>query len=120
MNKGSGTLVILDINSHDKESGEKVVKNQISIFVVGESCPNGPRKSDLAIETKKKPNRAPDHFTDFKTSIDQVHLFLVLIKIILFHTIVTVTEQVGTDGQKNLLELNRNVKITINSLIGGS
>ena len=44
----------------------------VSIFVVGESYPNGPRTSNEAIETKKKPNRAPDHSTDFKTSFDQV------------------------------------------------
>ena len=40
--------------------------------MVGESYPNGPRTSNEAIETKKKPNRAPDHSTDFKTSFDQV------------------------------------------------
>ena len=44
----------------------------VSIFVVGDSYPNGPRTSNEAIETKKTPNRAPDHSTDFKTSFDQV------------------------------------------------
>ena len=72
LNKGSGSLYILDVISKDKVTSEPVVKNQISIFVVGESYPNGPRKSSEAVETKAKPNRAPDFSTDYKTSIDQV------------------------------------------------
>ena len=40
--------------------------------MIGDSYPNGPRTSNEVIEIIKKPNRAPDHSTDFKTSFDQV------------------------------------------------
>lgn len=75
LDKGSGAVYVLDIVSKNKDTNEEVVKNQISIFVVGSGGFNGPRQSDQVIETKKKPDRKPDHSTMFKTSLDQAALY---------------------------------------------
>jgi len=75
LDKGSGSVYILDIVSKDKETNEEVVKNQFSVFVVGAGGFNGPRNSDKIIETKAKPNRMPDHTTFYQTSPDQAALY---------------------------------------------
>ncbi len=49
-----------------------MVKNQISIFVVGTGGFGGPRNSDAVIATVKPPNRQPDKSLCYKTTIDQV------------------------------------------------
>ncbi len=74
LDKGSGAVYVLDILSKDKETGQDIVKNQISIFVVGAGGFGGPRNSNLVIEALPKPERAPDHSKSYKTSIDQVTL----------------------------------------------
>ena len=74
LDKGSGALYVLDVTSHLKDTNEPVVRNQLSIFVVGSGGFNGPRNSPLVVETKKKPARNPDCSTLYKTSVDQVRL----------------------------------------------
>lgn len=75
LDKGSGAVYVLDILSKNKATDEAVVRNQISIFVVGSGGFNGPRQSDQVVETQKKPDRKPDHSTMFKTSLDQAALY---------------------------------------------
>ena len=74
LDKGSGALYVLDVTSRLKDTNEAVVRNQLSIFVVGSGGFNGPRNSEKVVETKKKPDRSPDYSTLYKTSIDQVIL----------------------------------------------
>ena len=76
LDKGSGSVYVLDVVSKNKETNEVVLRNQFSIFVVGTGGFNGPRNSDQVVETKVKPNRSPDHSTLYKTTVDQVFLFL--------------------------------------------
>ena len=76
LDKGSGSVYVLDVVSKNKETNEVVVRNQFSIFVVGTGGFNGPRNSDQVVETKVKPNRSPDHSTLYKTSVDQVSNFI--------------------------------------------
>ena len=76
LDKGSGSVYVLDVVSKNKETNEVVVRNQFSIFVVGTGGFNGPRNSDLVVETKVKPDRSPDHSTLYKTSVDQVSNFI--------------------------------------------
>jgi hypothetical protein len=72
LDKGSGRVYVLEILSRNKATNEAVVRNQISIFVVGSGGFNGPRNSDKVILAKQPPSRKPDHSTLYKTSIDQV------------------------------------------------
>ena len=46
LDKGSGSIYVLDIVSKNKDTNEVVVSNQFSIFVVGTGGFNGPRNSD--------------------------------------------------------------------------
>ena len=46
LDKGSGSVYVLDVVSKNKETNEVVVRNQFSIFVVGTGGFNGPRNSD--------------------------------------------------------------------------
>jgi len=75
LDKGSGALYVLDVTSRLKDTNEPVVRNQLSIFVVGSGGFNGPRNSPLVVETKKKPDRNPDCSTLYKTSVDQAALY---------------------------------------------
>ena len=72
LDKGSGALYVLDVTSRLKDTNEPVVRNQLSIFVVGAGGFNGPRNSPFIVQTKKKPSRNPDCTTLYKTSVDQV------------------------------------------------
>lgn len=71
LDKGSGAVYVLEIVSRDSETNEAVVKNQLSIFVVGAGGFNGPRNSDKVVATKDRPTRKCDHSSLFQTSIDQ-------------------------------------------------
>ena len=72
LDKSSGAVYVLDVTSRLKDTNEAVVRNQLSIFVVGSGGFNGPRNSEKVVQTKKKPARKADKSTLYKTSIDQV------------------------------------------------
>ena len=74
LDKGSGAVVILECETVDADSGEKVCYNQSALFLVGAGNFGGKKMSDKQ-ETKAVldvPNRAPDVTVVEKTSSDQV------------------------------------------------
>lgn len=75
LDKGSGLVVLLDIESSDAASGDLVLKNQTVVFVRGMGGFNGPRKSLKEIGVASVPNRKPDRLLSFKTSVDQTAIY---------------------------------------------
>lgn len=74
LDKGSGAVVILECETVDAETGDKVCYNQSALFLVGAGKFGGKKMSDKA-ETKAVvdvPSRAPDVVVIEKTSSDQV------------------------------------------------
>lgn len=57
------------------ESGEKLAKLQMSVFIVGAGGFNGPRNSSHIIPTLEHPKRKPDMSVQQKTNVDQVKIF---------------------------------------------
>lgn len=74
IDKGSGAVVITDIESFD-ESGEKVLFSQMSTFVRGAGNFGGKRTSDKAILPQNPPSRAPDASIQQKTGENQAILY---------------------------------------------
>ena len=75
MDKKSGALVVT-VNESFDESGEKIIINQSSTFVVGAGNFGGKQKpSDEVIPTIPPPNRKPDFTALCKTSVDQAALY---------------------------------------------
>ncbi|XP_013403085.1 peroxisomal multifunctional enzyme type 2 [Lingula anatina] len=74
LDKGSGALVILDTDTYD-ESGEKLARNQFSLFFVGYGNFGGKRTSDKQINPSKTPSRAPDASIKEQTTKDQAALY---------------------------------------------
>lgn len=75
LDKGSGGLYVLEIVSKNKQTGEQVLRNQTSIFVVGNGGFGGPRNSDSVVPTAQMPARDADCSSHYKTSIDQAALY---------------------------------------------
>lgn len=75
MDKKSGALVVTLCESFD-ESGQTIIRNQSSTFVVGAGNFGGKSKpSDEVIPTIPAPSRSPDFTALCKTSIDQAALY---------------------------------------------
>jgi len=74
LDKGKGVVFIMDVDSYD-ESGEKVLRNQSSVYVRGMGGYNGKRKSNVHIEPQDHPNRPPDASIREKTSVDQAAIY---------------------------------------------
>ena len=72
LDKGSGQVVLVDVVSREKATGDPVFRNQLSVFVVGSGGFGGPRESDKAVRPAKIPARNPDLIREYTTSIDQV------------------------------------------------
>ena len=76
LDKGSGALIIVDIYSKDSVSGKDIIRNQLSIFVVGSGGFSGPRSSDQIILPENPPsNRQPDAIIEYQTSHNQAALY---------------------------------------------
>lgn len=78
LDKGSGAVVILECETHDADSGEKVCYNQSALFLVGAGKFGGKKMSDRP-ETRAvvdPPTRPPDVIVVEKTSSDQVQIAL--------------------------------------------
>ncbi|XP_067642418.1 peroxisomal multifunctional enzyme type 2-like [Eurosta solidaginis] len=75
MDKGSGAVVVVNSETFD-ESGQLLVKNQSSVFVVGAGKFGG-KKSPIegVIPIKNPPKRKADAVIHYKTSEDQAALF---------------------------------------------
>ncbi|XP_055374780.1 peroxisomal multifunctional enzyme type 2 [Condylostylus longicornis] len=75
MDKKSGAAVVTNCNSYD-QSGNLIVKNQSTTFVVGAGNFGGKKdpKSGV-VPILKNPNRKPDKSVIYKTSLDQAALY---------------------------------------------
>lgn len=75
MDKKSGAVVVTLCESFDA-SGQPIIRNQSSTFVVGAGNFGGKSKpNDQVIPTVPNPTRAPDFTVSCKTSIDQAALY---------------------------------------------
>jgi 3-hydroxyacyl-CoA dehydrogenase/3a,7a,12a-trihydroxy-5b-cholest-24-enoyl-CoA hydratase len=76
LDKGTaGMVVLVEVESRD-EQGDLVLRNQLSIFVVGAGGWGGPRSSSFTIPTIPPPSdRRPDKTAAFKTTTDQAALY---------------------------------------------
>lgn len=75
MDKKSGAVVVTLCESFD-ESGQALIRNQSSTFVVGAGNFGGKSKpNDQVIPTIPNPSRAPDFTALCKTTIDQAALY---------------------------------------------
>jgi len=73
--KGKGALVVLDIDSKDKNTGKLMIKNTFSAFIRGEGGfgkpgdPKGPQPGNEA------PDRVPDAVIEYPTMVHQAILY---------------------------------------------
>lgn len=75
MDKKSGAVVVTLCESFDA-SGQPIIRNQSSTFVVGAGNFGGKSKpNDQVIPTVPNPTRAPDFTVSCKTTIDQAALY---------------------------------------------
>ena len=76
LDKGSaGMVVLVEVESRD-DQGDLVLRNQLSIFVVGGGGWGGPRTSSLTVPVATLPtDRRPDKTACFKTTADQAALY---------------------------------------------
>ncbi|XP_051155367.1 peroxisomal multifunctional enzyme type 2 [Leptopilina boulardi] len=75
LDKGKGAVVLIEQETYDMESGEKLAKLQMSVFIVGAGGFNGPRNSSHIIPTLEHPKRKPDMSVQQKTNVDQAALY---------------------------------------------
>jgi len=74
LDKGRGMVVLVEVESRD-ETGDVVLLNQLSIFVVGAGGFGGARTSEHIIPVSTIPARAADTSTEYHTSVDQAALY---------------------------------------------
>ncbi|KAJ4433546.1 hypothetical protein ANN_15855 [Periplaneta americana] len=74
LDKGSGTVVLLDVDTFD-ESGEQIAHGQMSTFIVGMKGITNKRTSPHNVPTAEPPKRAPDASISQKTLLDQAALY---------------------------------------------
>jgi len=74
LDKGRGMVLLVEVESRD-ETGDVVLINQLSIFVVGGGGFGGARTSKHIVDVSTAPDRAPDASTEYQTSVDQAALY---------------------------------------------
>ena len=61
LDKGSGALIVVDVISKDVATNQNILRNQLSIFVVGSGGFGGPRTSEKIILPEPPPTgKKPD------------------------------------------------------------
>ena len=76
LDKGSGALIVVDVISKDVATNQNILRNQLSIFVVGSGGFGGPRTSEKIILPETPPTgRKPDVVKEYKTSINQAAIY---------------------------------------------
>ena len=76
LDKGSGALIIIDVYSKNAETGQDILRNQLSIFVVGSGKFGGPRSSDKVILPEDPPRgREPDAIKEYITNANQAAIY---------------------------------------------
>jgi len=74
LDKGKGMVLLVEVESRD-ETGDVVLLNQLSIFVVGAGGFGGARSSEHLINVSTIPPRQADVSTEYQTSVDQAALY---------------------------------------------
>ncbi|XP_066587464.1 peroxisomal multifunctional enzyme type 2-like [Prorops nasuta] len=74
LDKGKGAVLLINHDTYNAVSGEKLSTGQMSAFLVGTSV-KGPRNSTKVIPTIEAPKRKPDVSISQKTSLDQAALY---------------------------------------------
>ncbi|XP_033333627.1 peroxisomal multifunctional enzyme type 2 [Megalopta genalis] len=75
LDKGSGAVFIIQHETFDSVSGDKLSTGQMSIFAVGGGGFQGNRTSSNIVPTIDPPNRKPDASVTQQTSYDQAALY---------------------------------------------
>ncbi|XP_011685973.1 PREDICTED: peroxisomal multifunctional enzyme type 2 [Wasmannia auropunctata] len=75
MDKGKGAVVLVQHDTYDVASGEKLSTGQISTFIVGSGGFKGKRTSTFIIPTVDPPTRKPDVTVMQQTNVDQAALY---------------------------------------------
>jgi 3-hydroxyacyl-CoA dehydrogenase/3a,7a,12a-trihydroxy-5b-cholest-24-enoyl-CoA hydratase len=75
VDKGSGALILTDINISDKQTGKKLAYLQMATFQVGGGNFGGAKNSSSAINGIPPPQRNPDKIVEEKISKDQAALY---------------------------------------------
>eukprot|EP00091_Calanus_sinicus_P022950 TRINITY_DN7546_c0_g1_i1.p1 TRINITY_DN7546_c0_g1~~TRINITY_DN7546_c0_g1_i1.p1 ORF type:complete len:193 (-),score=34.07 TRINITY_DN7546_c0_g1_i1:158-736(-) len=74
LDKGKGMVLLVEVESRD-ETGDVVLLNQLSIFVVGGGGFGGARTSEHIIDVSTIPSRMADASAEYQTSVDQAALY---------------------------------------------
>lgn len=75
MDKGKGAVALIEYETFDSETGDRLARCQMSAFIVGGGGFNGPRNSPHVIPTIDPPKRNPDMSVLQKTNSDQAALY---------------------------------------------
>ncbi|EZA54463.1 hypothetical protein DMN91_012183 [Ooceraea biroi] len=75
MDKGKGVVVLVQHDTYNGATEEKLSTGQISVFITGVGGYGGKRSSDHIIPTVQPPARKPDVVYEQKTSVDQAALY---------------------------------------------
>ena len=76
LDKGSGALIVVDVYSKEATTGLNILRNQLSIFLVGSGGFGGPRTSDQIVLAENPPiDRQPDATKEYQTSHNQAALY---------------------------------------------
>eukprot|EP00092_Neocalanus_flemingeri_P007605 GFUD01008207.1.p1 GENE.GFUD01008207.1~~GFUD01008207.1.p1 ORF type:complete len:604 (+),score=134.87 GFUD01008207.1:249-2060(+) len=74
LDKGKGMVLLVEVESRD-ETGDVVLLNQLSIFVVGGGGFGGARTSEHIVDVSTIPSRIADASAEYQTSVDQAALY---------------------------------------------
>ncbi|KAI4468548.1 dehydrogenases short chain [Holotrichia oblita] len=74
LDKGSGALIVSNIDSYD-EAGNLIVRNQVASFAIGAGNFGGPRTGSKLVACVSKPTGSPDMVLTYKTTVDQAALY---------------------------------------------
>ncbi|XP_018054878.1 PREDICTED: peroxisomal multifunctional enzyme type 2-like isoform X3 [Atta colombica] len=75
LDKGKGTVVLIQHDTYDVTTGEKLSSGQMSAFIVGSGGFKGKQTSTFVIPTIDPPTRKPDVTVTQKTNDDQAALY---------------------------------------------
>ncbi|XP_076642289.1 peroxisomal multifunctional enzyme type 2 [Halictus rubicundus] len=75
LDKGSGALFVIQHETFDSVSGDKLSTAQMSVFAIGSGGFQGKRTSSNIVPTIEPPNRKPDATVTQQTSYDQAALY---------------------------------------------
>ncbi|XP_031828485.2 peroxisomal multifunctional enzyme type 2 [Nomia melanderi] len=75
LDKGSGAVFLINYETFDTMTGDKLSTGQISLFSIGSGGFQGKRTSPHVVPTIDPPNRKPDASVTQQTSFDQAALY---------------------------------------------